>query len=58
LGSRDLVSPEFVDSLTSSDWPTDFPTVCASPTTGFPAGPPAFREVDAGDVVVQDAPDN
>jgi hypothetical protein len=58
LGDRDLASPEFEDPLSSSNWPAGFPATCPSPTTGFPAGPPIFREVDAGDIVVQDAPSN
>jgi hypothetical protein len=56
LGDRDLSSPSFIDPLDSPNWPAGFPSVCPSPTTGFPAGPPIYREVDEGDVVVQDAP--
>jgi hypothetical protein len=57
-GSRDLVSPEYVDPLSSSNWPAGFPAECPPPTTGFPAGPPIYREVGEGDIVVQDAPSN
>jgi len=53
---RDLASPEYVDPLDSANWPAGFPTTCPSPTSGFPAGLPVYREVDEGDVVVQDAP--
>jgi hypothetical protein len=56
LGDRDLASPEFEDTSDSPDWPAGFPNVCPSPTNGYPAGPPIYREVDEGDVVVQDAP--
>jgi hypothetical protein len=56
LGSRDLASPEYEDPLGSSNWPAGFPATCPSPTTGFPAGLPVYREVDAGDIVIQDAP--
>ena len=56
LGDRDRASPEYVDPLDSANWPAGFPTTCPSPTSGFPAGLPVYREVDEGDVVVQDAP--
>jgi len=56
FGDRDLASPEYVDPLSSTNWPVGFPATCPSPTTGFPAGAPVFREVDEGDIVVQDAP--
>ena len=55
-GTRDLVSPSFQDTADSTNWPTGFPYVCPSPTTGFPAGEPVYLEVDEGDVVVQDGP--
>jgi hypothetical protein len=56
FGDRDLASPEYVDPLSSTNWPAGFPATCPSPTTGFPAGPPVYRQVDEGDIVVQDAP--
>jgi hypothetical protein len=56
LGDRDLASPEFVDPAGSPNWPAGFPYTCPSPTTGFPAGVPIYREISTGDVVVQDAP--
>jgi hypothetical protein len=57
-GDRDLASPSFVDPAGSSGWPVGFPYVCPSPSTGFPGGEPIFREVESGDIVVQDAPAN
>lgn len=56
LGDRDLVSPEFIDPADSPNWPAGFPSSCPSPSTGFPAGVPIFREFETGDIVVQDAP--
>jgi hypothetical protein len=58
LGDRDLASPSFIDPPGSSEWPAGFPYVCPTPTTGFPGAEPIYREVQAGDVVVRDAPDN
>jgi hypothetical protein len=59
LGNRDLASPSLVDPLDSGAWPAGFPGVCPSPTAGWPAaGPPVYREVDEGDVVVRDATDD
>jgi hypothetical protein len=53
---RDLASPLDIDAAGSSYWPAGFPYTCPSPTTGWPAaGPPIYREVDEGDIVVQDA---
>jgi hypothetical protein len=53
---RDLASPLDIDAAGSAYWPAGFPYTCPSPTTGLPAaGPPIYREVDEGDVVVQDA---
>jgi hypothetical protein len=57
LGDRDLTSPSVIDPMDSSSWPAGFPCACPSPTSGWPAaGPPVYREIDEGDVVVQDAP--
>lgn len=58
LGNRDLVSPQFSDAAGSPGWPVGFPYTCPSPTTGFPGAAPVYREVDGGDVVVQDAPND
>jgi hypothetical protein len=59
LGDRDLASPSLIDPLDSPEWPAGFPTTCPSPTSGWPAGgPPIYREVDEGDVIVNDAPSN
>jgi hypothetical protein len=57
-GDRDLASPSFIDPPGSAEWPAGFPYVCPSPTIGLPSAEPVFREVQAGDVVVHDAPDD
>ena len=57
-GSRDLVSPSFQDAANAPGWPAGFPATCPSPTTGFPGGEPVYLELDEGDIVVQDAPQN
>jgi hypothetical protein len=56
--TRDLVSPLDIDTAGSSYWPAGFPETCPSPTTGVPGGPPIYRELDEGDIVVQDATAN
>jgi hypothetical protein len=54
---RDLASPLDIDVAGSSYWPAGFPYLCPSPSTGFPpGGPPLYRELDEGDIVVEDAP--
>jgi hypothetical protein len=53
---RDLASPLDIDVAGSPYWPADFPYVCPSPTTGVPGGTPIYRELDEGDIVVQDEP--
>jgi hypothetical protein len=57
-GSRDLASPSFEDVASAAGWPAGFPYTCPSPTTGFPGGEPVYLELDEGDIVVQDAPQN
>lgn len=57
-GSRDLVSPSFTDAANAPSWPEGFPYTCPSPTTGFAGGEPVYLELDEGDIVVQDAPQN
>ena len=52
---RDLASPLDIDAAGSSYWPAGFPYTCPSPTTGI-AGDTIYRELDEGDIVVQDAP--
>jgi hypothetical protein len=54
LGDRDLASPSFTDPLDAAGWPAGFPNVCPSTTESYAA----YREVDEGDVVVQDAPND
>jgi hypothetical protein len=54
---RDLASPLDVDPAGSAYWPVGFPYTCPSPTTGV-GGEPVYREIDEGDVVVQDAPND
>lgn len=55
-GERDLVSPSFEDTPSAAGWPAGFPSICPSPTTGFPGGEPVYLELDEGDIVVADAP--
>lgn len=56
LGSRDLASASLIDPLDAATWPAGFPATCPSPTVGWPAGgPPAYLELDEGDIVVKDA---
>jgi hypothetical protein len=52
---RDLASPLDADTAGSAYWPAGFPYICPSPTTSVPATP-IYRELDEGDIVVQDAP--
>jgi hypothetical protein len=54
-GDRDLASPEYIDLPDATTWPSGFPTTCPSPD-GTPNQPAIFQEVQAGDIVVQDAP--
>jgi hypothetical protein len=57
--TRDLASPLDVDVAGSPYWAgiPGFPYACPSPATGVPnGGPPIYRELDEGDIVVQDAP--
>ncbi len=57
-GDRDLASPQFTDVPSSPTWPAGFPYTCPSPTTGFPGAEPIYLEVDEGDLVVHDAPND